>query len=336
MCEVFEAARFYRYDRRVMFLRVRLGGLPILQLLVSASLVASGFWLYFDARYNAHNLRAAAVPSPHFKPPAPVYTFPAGGRTIFPRHRLVALYGVPGAPVLGALGQQDLQASIQRVQELARQYQPHIKERVLPTFEIIATVASEFPTKNHDYSQEVNHTMLQQWITAARQAGIYVVLDLQPGRTDFLTQAKQLTPLLEQPNVGLALDPEWRLKPHQVPLVQIGGVSISEVNETANWLAALTHRKNLPQKLLLLHQFRTDMLPNRHQLNTSHSELAYAIQMDGQGTQAQKHDTWQSLLRQPPAQTKFGWKNFYVKDQVMLTPTQTMAIQPQPWYVSYQ
>ena len=40
---------------------------------------------------------------------------------------------------------------------------------------------------------------------------MYVVLDLQPGRTDFLTQAKRYEPLLALPHVGLALDPEWRL-----------------------------------------------------------------------------------------------------------------------------
>jgi hypothetical protein len=101
-------------------------------------------------------------------------------------------------------------------------------------------------------------------------------------------------------------------------------------------LAALTHRLNLPQKLFLLHQFRNDMLPGREQLVTTHPELAYTIQMDGQGALAEKQDTWGAILRHPPIHTKFGWKNFYAKDTSLLTPAQTMAIQPQPWYVSYQ
>jgi hypothetical protein len=248
----------------------------------------------------------------------------------------VALYGVPDVPVLGSLGRQNLPASIKRVQKLSRQYQPLMQERALPTFEIIATVASAFPTKNHDYSHEIEQATLQRWITAARKAGIYVVLDLQPGRTDFLTQAKQLKPLLVQPNVGLALDPEWRLKTHQVPLAQIGVVPIAEVNATANWLAALTHTNHLPQKLFLLHQFRTDMLPGRKHLNTTHPELAYAIQMDGQGAQSEKRDTWHAILQHPPTHVKFGWKNFYQKDETLLSPAQTMKIRPKPWYVSYQ
>ena len=48
--------------------------------------------------------------------------------------------------------------------------------------------------------------------------GFYVVLDLQPGRASLLDQARTYEPLLAMPNVGLALDAEWKLQPGQVPL----------------------------------------------------------------------------------------------------------------------
>ncbi len=268
--------------------------------------------------------------------PTPPFEFPHGGRKLFPQNRLVALYGVPGAPVLGALGQQNVTASVQRVKKLARAYQPYMTEQAYPTFEIIATVASASPTANNDYSAEVDTAVLARWINVAKANGIYVILDLQPGRTDFLTQAKQLKPLLLEPNVGLALDPEWRLTPTQVPLKQIGAVSIREVNQVGNWLAELTRANKLPQKIFLLHQFRNDMLPERDLLNTSHPELAYAIQMDGQGTQSQKRDTWRAITHPAPDNVHFGWKNFYQKDVTLLSPADTMLIRPKPWYVSYQ
>ena len=75
---------------------------------------------------------------------------------------------------------------------------------------------------------------------AAGAAGMAVVLDLQPGRTDFLTQAQQYADLLALPYVGLALDPEWRLAPDQVHLRQIGSVGIDEVNGVSAWLADFT------------------------------------------------------------------------------------------------
>ncbi len=69
---------------------------------------------------------------------------------------------------------------------------------------------------------------------------MYVVLDLQPGRADFLSQARRYESLLARPNVGLALDPEWRLAPGQRHRAQIGSVSATEINRTSAWLADLT------------------------------------------------------------------------------------------------
>ena len=90
-----------------------------------------------------------------------------------------------------------------------------------------------------------------------RQRHMYVVLDLQSGRSDFLSQAKIIRGVPPQlPNVGLALDPEWRLKSHQVHLEQIGTVDAAEINQVVDWLADLVRDHALPQKLLIVHQFR--------------------------------------------------------------------------------
>ncbi|WP_414172529.1 hypothetical protein [Clavibacter tessellarius] len=102
------------------------------------------------------------------------------------------------------------------------------------------------------------------------------MIDLQPGRTDFLTQAKRYESVLAQPGVGLALDPEWRLGPDQVPLKQIGSVSAAEVDATTDWLAGLVRDRGLPQKMLVLHQFRLSMITDRASLDTSHPEARHA------------------------------------------------------------
>jgi len=59
------------------------------------------------------------------------------------------------------------------------------------------------------------------------------------GRTDFLTEARRYEDLLREPDVGLALDPEWRLGPDQRHLEQVGTVDASEVNEVSAWLAGI-------------------------------------------------------------------------------------------------
>ena len=86
-------------------------------------------------------------------------------------------------------------------------------EPVIPAFEIITTVASSEAGADGDYSFESSLDHMRPWVDAAAAAGHYVILDLQPGYTDFLTQAKRYEELLAQPHVGLALDPEWRLAP---------------------------------------------------------------------------------------------------------------------------
>lgn len=279
-----------------------------------------------------------AGPSPGPTEPAkpePAYTFADDSNKPFPGNRFVALYGAPDEPVLGALGAQGPQEAVERVKRIAAEYQPYSEKKIMPAFEIIATVAAAEPTANNDYSREHDVKDLRPWVDIARQAGVYVILDLQPGSTDFEVQAKQYEELLRQPHVGLALDPEWRMQPGKKHLEDIGSVSAEEVNRTAAWLGRLTRDHHLPQKVFLLHQFRMSMLPDR-QTWSFPSEIAPVIQMDGQGATQLKQQTYAAITAEPPEGVRFGWKNFYAKDAPVLTPEQTMRQQPLPWLISYQ
>ncbi|MDH3959051.1 MAG: hypothetical protein OEU98_06240 [Actinomycetota bacterium] len=261
---------------------------------------------------------------------------PGGGQTIFHDKRYVALYGHPLTGGLGVLGEQGPAATVDRARSVAAQYEGLTGETIVPAFEIIATVAAGSAGEDRDWSREWAIEDLRPLVDVAAEAGIYVVLDLQSGRADFLSQAQEYEELLVEPHVGLALDPEWRLKKGEKPLQQIGSVSAAEVNETMDWLAELTDRNDLPQKMLLLHQFRTDMITDRQDLDLSHDELAVIVQMDGDGTLGQKLDTWGALRVDAPAGLKFGWKNFYDEDEPTPSPATTFRVDPTPWWVSYQ
>ena len=116
--------------------------------------------------------------------------------------------------------------------------------------------------------------------------------------------------------------------PGQLPLKQIGSVSITEVNSVVNWLAGLTARRHLPQKLLVLHQFRLSMIQDEQGLDTRHDDLAIVIHMDGQGTPADKQQTWDAVTAAAPPGVFFGWKNFFAKDHPMLTPAADHGARP--------
>ncbi|NMR31119.1 hypothetical protein [Crystallibacter degradans] len=262
---------------------------------------------------------------------------PGGGMLAFPSRRMVALYGHPSGPALGALGEQDVEATIDRAKKLAGEYKGLSDEPVVPAFEIIATVATGSAGEDGDYSSATDIDLLRTWVDAAGEAGVYVVLDLQPGRTDFLTQAKAYEELLKEPHVGLALDPEWRLQDGERHMEQIGSVTAAEVNEVSDWLARLTLENNLPQKVLILHQFQLRMISNREQLETGHDELAVVIHADGHGGPGQKLETWRALRQDLPDDVWMGWKNFYDEDTPMFSPERTYGdVKPAPWFVSYQ
>ena len=261
---------------------------------------------------------------------------PGGGTTVFPGRRMIAAYGTPGVPSLGILGEQGLEETLTRVQEMAADYDDLAEEPIVPAFELITTLASSDPGGDGDYSSELGVEGLREWVDAAGEAGVYVVLDLQPGTTDFLTQAERYEELLTAPHVGLALDAEWRLLPGQKHLAQIGSVTAAEVNEVSTWLADLTAEHSLPQKVLILHQFNLSMISDRQDVDTSRPELAITLHADGHGTHEDKLATWRALQQGLPGGIRMAWKNFIDEDTPMFTPEETYDLEPRPWFVSYQ
>ncbi|WP_350354573.1 hypothetical protein [Corynebacterium aquatimens] len=138
---------------------------------------------------------------------------PGGGGLVFPGRRMIALYGHPYGPELGMMGEQGPAEAAALAAEYASWYQPLEQQPVIPAFEVIASVASEFPGEDGNYSNETPAEDLVPYIDAIIDAGGYAVIDLQPGQGNFLEQARIYEELLKRPNVGLALDAEWKLNP---------------------------------------------------------------------------------------------------------------------------
>ena len=266
---------------------------------------------------------------------------PGGGLLLFepgdesPGRRLVAAYGHPSTGGLGVLGEQGSEDAVERLRSMAEGYGSD-GLTVLPTFEIIATVASAYAGADGDYSGVTSRETIRPWIETAAANGVYVVLDLQPGRSSFLSQARYYEEFLRLPHVGLALDPEWRLKPDEVHLEQVGTVDAAEINQVVDWLAGIVREEALPQKLLIVHQFRIAMITNREQIETP-PELAVLIHMDGQGSLTAKYNTWNLLTGLADAgRFHWGWKNFYDEDSPMATPEQVLELSPNIVFVSFQ
>lgn len=262
---------------------------------------------------------------------------PGGGQLVLPDKLYVALYGTPSTGALGVLGEQPIEETITRAQEHAGWYADLTEQTVVPSLEIITTVASAEPGWDGQYSNELPVESLRPLVDLAQEHDLYVVLDLQPGRHDFVSQARRYEELLVLPHVGLALDPEWRLGPDEVHMVRIGQVSAEEVDEVITYLADLTREHDLPQKMLVLHMFQLQMIPDVDTIDLDREEVAVLIHADGQGSQGDKQATWRALHDYAPSIPYWGWKNFYDEDSPMLTPEQTMSqVDPLPDFISYQ
>jgi hypothetical protein len=233
------------------------------------------------------------------------------------------------------LGEQDAQAGVTRAGLVAAAYEG-FGRRVVPTFEIIASVAAAEAGADGDFSNEFSFDKFAPHLDAAAANGMHVVFDLQTGRTRFPDQAREYESLWLQPHASIALDPEWRVGPDERPGGgRIGTVDAAEVNETIDYIDSLITANGLPPKMCIVHQFAESMITNKQQIRGT-DNVQVLIQMDGFGTLDLKRGTWRRVVSTLPEGAFTGWKNFYDEDRPTPTPAETMANEPQPRFVSYQ
>jgi hypothetical protein len=160
-----------------------------------------------------------------------------------------------------------------------------------------------------------------------------LVLDIQPGRSDFFTETTRLERWLREPAVGLALDPERRVAEGQVPGQVIGQVDAREVNATSAWLAQLVADQDLPEKLFIVHQFTDDMVDDTRL--QPRDGLAMVLNADGFGTRPVKVSKYHQFAR--AARTlDHGFKLFYREDTGLMSPAQVLRLRPAPAVVVYE
>lgn len=276
-----------------------------------------------------------STPAQSTSPPAsPVALLPRGGRHIFPRFRVVAYYGVPGNAELGVLGAGTPEQAAAAVERQAAQYTGYGRP-VLPAMELIATVAQASAGPDGDYSAPIPTASIRDYLRVAHEHQMLLILDIQPGSGDFLPQVEALRPFLLDPSVGVALDPEWKVPPGEAPGGgRIGSASAASVNAVASYLSQLVRENNLPDKLLVIHEFTLSMLPDRAGIRPQPG-VEITLHADGIGSPRLKKVVFSQL---DFADTPFhvGFKLFFAHDTRVMSPSEVMALRPRPDMVSYQ
>lgn len=252
---------------------------------------------------------------------------------MFPGKVLVAYYGTAHTGALGVLGEAAPPEMTRRLRAAARPFGTATGKNPQVVYELIVSIADASPGSDGNYSHFIANSYVHEYVRAARRHHALLVLDLQPGRGRFLPQAKKFGWALRNPFVGLALDPEWHMGPGEVPGQTIGSVGAAEVNRVVRYVAGVTRRNQLPQKLFMMHQFRTDMVRHIERVRRPRP-LAMVQHVDGFGSQQAKLDTYHAVAR--PKRFHLGFKLFYDEDSDLFTPREVTHIRPRVSFISYQ
>lgn len=268
-------------------------------------------------------------PRPEPKPPE----LPRGGTEILPRYRVVAFYGAPQDDALGVLGIGTLTRAGRKLKAQAREYRRGGRP-IMPAFELIATVAAGAPGEDQLYRYRQEDKVIREHLRAARRARALLLLDIQPGRAPFMDEVRHLRRWLKEPDVSLAIDPEWSMTAGQIPGQQIGSTDATVVNRVSAYMADIVRRGKLPQKLLLVHQFTDDMIRNKEDLKRRR-DVALVLNVDGFGTPANKISKYEAFT-DGPRRTHYGYKLFYEEDTDLMSPSEVLALRPRPDVIEYE
>lgn len=258
---------------------------------------------------------------------------PGGGRRLFPDRRVVAFYGNPRDDELGALG---IGTPAQAAKRLLKQAKPYnLKARpVLPAMELISTVATAAPGDAGLYRDHISFAKIRSYLAAARKIHALLILDIQPGRGEFGPEITRLAPFLREPDVGLALDPEWHVGPDALPGKVIGSTDADVVNAAATYLSKIVRERDLPEKLLIVHRFTDDMIARADRLRQVPG-VQTVVNVDGFGSTSVKVAKYHSFVHTTP-QMRRGFKLFYKEDVKTMSPKSVMALSPRPDVVVYE
>ncbi|HWT91529.1 MAG TPA: hypothetical protein VN238_00895 [Solirubrobacteraceae bacterium] len=257
---------------------------------------------------------------------------PRGGRSIFPESRVVAFYGAPQDDELGVLGIGSPDRAAKKLATVTKRYSRKSRPAV-PAMELIAVVAAAHPGEGDRYNLRQSDAVIRRYLKAARKAKALLLLDIQPGHADFLAEAMRLEKWLKEPDVGLALDPEWAT-PGAVPGTQIGSVDAKTVNAVSAWLDRIVQRDDLPQKLFVVHQFTDDMISNRERLK-QRDGLEITLNVDGFGDRPNKLAKYREFTSHA-VRFHDGFKLFYKEDTNLMTPGAVLDLRPPPDFVVYE
>jgi hypothetical protein len=259
---------------------------------------------------------------------------------LLPANRIVAFYGNPLSKKMGVLGEYPKDSMLAMLdREVAKWRKADPSTPVIPALHLIVTVAQGAPGKNGLYRLQMRDSMANEIYSWAKaKHGVFFV-DVQLGKSSVQAELPRLRPLLENPDVHLAIDPEFAMATSgRVPGTKIGTLDAKDINWAVNFLDEIAKAKGLPPKILVVHRFTRKMVTNARDIRpTPHVQVV--MDMDGWGPPWLKFDSYHDYVKAEPVQFT-GFKLFFHNDtkkgDLLLTPAEVLRLNPRPLYIQYQ
>lgn len=251
------------------------------------------------------------------------------------KYRVVSFYGTPESSAMGILGEYTPDVLIKKLKAQTRAYTDlDPSHPAIPALEMIATVAQRSPGPHGLYISRPNDKDIEKYAKLAKDNGAILVLDVQLGHDTIMHQVQSLEKYLKLPYVTLAIDTEFHVRAGQVPGVVLGHVDGNHVEQAIQYVNDLIVKNHLPDKFVVVHQFRDDIIRNKSAIKpTDHTEVV--LNGDGFGTPGQKMAGYHLLVRDEPVQYG-GFKLFYKEDYPVLTPKDVLTLDPAPAFINYE
>ena len=272
---------------------------------------------------------------PLWPPPA---VFPDAG-AVLPFNRIVAYYGNFYSARMGVLGEYPPDKVIELLKAQATAWaKADPTTPVTLALDYIAVAAQTAPGRDGKYMMRMPDSQVEKAISLADQIDGLVFLDVQPGWSTVGTEVQRLAPYFKEPNVELALDPEFAVTEGKRPGEWRGTMDAADINFAAQFLAKIVQENHLPPKILVVHRFTQRMVTDYRAIKPL-PEVEVVMDMDGFGAPSEKIAAYRDFIADQPVQLT-GFKLFYKNDVNwggrLMTPEEVLRLSPQPSYILYQ
>jgi hypothetical protein len=272
-------------------------------------------------------LAASAPPSTPTPVPGPALDScgPPVTREYLAANQVLAYYGNPYTELMGILGEMPPEQLAARLRTHAATYDSlNGTLGMRPAFHIVYGRATTDPGADGNHMLYIDDETMSQYIDLACREGFLVFVDLQIGLSDVEAEVRKALPFLENPNVHLALDPEFAMPPGELPGDSVGTMDAEEVNAAQALVETYAKERGLGEKMLVVHKFVPEML-TRPELLRPHESVRLVIDMDGFGPADVKR-------------VKYGWysteaeyagiKLFFKQDPELMSEADVLSLQP--------